>query len=97
MKYPCALRTTLSLAAIVGTMAALSSIAMADEIVMRDGTVHTGKVVSRDRRSVTIDTEVHGINTRLKLDRRQVKSIVISDDEPVTTTTPTSTPTNAIP
>tara|TARA_A100000171_G_scaffold10434_2_gene8209 strand:- start:1809 stop:3137 length:1329 start_codon:yes stop_codon:yes gene_type:complete len=92
MKYPCALRTTLSLAAIVGTMAALSSIAMADEIVMRDGTVHTGKVVSRDRRSVTIDTEVHGINTRLKLDRRQVKSIVISDDEPVTTTTPTSTP-----
>jgi len=36
MKYPCALRTTLSLAAIVGTMAALSSIAIADGVLELD-------------------------------------------------------------
>jgi hypothetical protein len=89
MKYSCARRTTVSLFAIVGSMFALSSTSIADEVIMRDGTVHRGKVVSRDRRTVTIDTEVHGISTRLDLDRRRVKSIVIDDaqDTPATTTT----------
>lgn len=87
MKFPCARRTTISLLAIVGSMVALSSVSIADEVIMRDGTVHTGKVVSRDRRTVTIDTEIHGISTRLELDRRMVKSIVISEE----TETPSST------
>lgn len=73
--------TTLSLLALAGSLMFASSLSVADEVIMRDGTVHTGKVVSRNRRSVTIDTEMHGISARLELDRRQVKSIVISDDE----------------
>lgn len=95
MKYSCARRTTLSLFAIIASMFVLSSSSIADEVIMRDGTVHRGKVVSRDRRTVTIDTEVHGISTRLELDRRRVKSIVI--DENVETPTPTTTDSPSIP
>lgn len=73
--------TALSLLAIAGSFFIAGSMSYADEVIMRDGTVHTGKVVSRNRRSVTIDTEIHGISTRLELDRRQVKSIVISEEE----------------
>ncbi len=87
MTLSCARRTTLSLVAIVGSMFALNASSLADEVVMRDGTVHTGKIVSRDRRTITIDTEIHGISTRLEIDRRKVKSIVISDEDE----TPTST------
>ncbi|MHA7813933.1 MAG: Clp protease/crotonase-like domain-containing protein [Phycisphaerales bacterium] len=73
-------KTTIAILAVVGSVFAMGSSAIADEVIMRDGTVHSGKVVSRDRRTVIIDTEVHGISTRLRLDRRSVKSIVISDD-----------------
>lgn len=88
--------TVLSLLAIAGSFFIAGSLSYADEVIMRDGTVHSGKVVSRNRRSVTIDTELHGISTRLELDRRQVKSIVISDDEmttPADTGSPQSIPT----
>lgn len=83
--------STLSLIAIAGSIFVAGSLSQADEVVMRDGTVHTGKVVSRNRRTVTIDTEVHGISTRLEVDRRKVKSIVISDDELDTPATMDST------
>ena len=96
MKLSCARRTTLCLLAIVGSMFFISSSSIADEVIMRDGTVHTGKIVSRNRRTVTMDTEIHGISTRLEIDRRKVKSIVISDDdlpsEAVENATPSITP-----
>ncbi|MCA9275392.1 MAG: hypothetical protein KDA29_05155 [Phycisphaerales bacterium] len=66
--------------ALAATMA-LTSVALGDEVIMRDGTVHTGTVVSRDRRSVIIDTEIHGISTRLTLDRNNVRSIVMGETE----------------
>lgn len=84
MKFLCARHTTLSLLAIVGTMFVTNTSALADEVIMRDGTVHTGKIVSRDRRTVVIDTELHGISARLELDRRSIKSIVISDEDEAT-------------
>jgi len=83
------------IAAIAGALCALTAFALGDEVVMRDGTVHTGTIVSKTRRSVEIDTTIHGISTRLKLDRRKVKSIVTGDiSTPATTKTPaTSLPT----
>lgn len=66
--------------ALAATMT-LTSVALGDEVIMRDGTVHTGTVVSRDRRSVIIDTEIHGIKTRLTLDRNNVRSIVMGETE----------------
>ena len=71
------------IAAIAGALCAMSTFAIGDEVIMRDGTVHTGTVVSKSRKSIEIDTKLHGISTRLKLDRRRVKSIV-------TGTTPTT-------
>ena len=76
------------IAAIAGALCAIAAFATGDEIIMRDGTVHTGTIVSKTRRSVEIDTKIHGISTRLKLDRRQVKSIVESE----TNSTPVQTP-----
>lgn len=100
MKFLRARRTKLSLLALLGMMCITSTQSIADEVVMRDGTVHTGKVVSRDRRTIVIDTEIHGISTRLELDRRSVRSIVISDDAeetPATTTDAGSPSTLSIP
>ncbi len=100
MKFLRARRTTLSLLAILGMMCLTSTQSIADEVVMRDGTVHTGKIVSRDRRTIVIDTQIHGISTRLELDRRSVRSIVISDDAeetPSTTTDAGSPSTLSIP
>ena len=72
------------LAAIAGALCALSSLALGDEVIMRDGTVHSGTIVSKTRRVVEIDTKIHGISTRLKLDRRRIKSIKTGDDAPST-------------
>ncbi|MBL4698129.1 MAG: hypothetical protein JKX70_04780 [Phycisphaerales bacterium] len=79
------------MAAIAGTLCAISAFALGDEVIMRDGTVYTGDVVSQTRRSVEIETKVSGISTRLKLDRRKVKSIVIGDTQSPATTTPSTT------
>ena len=78
------------IAAIAGALCALTAFANGDEVIMRDGTVHTGTVVSRTRRTVEIDTSIHGISTRLKLDRRKVKSVVIGEvsTTPATKDTP---------
>lgn len=90
--------SSLRLAAIAGALCALTAFASGDEVIMRDGTVHTGTIVSKTRRTVEIDTTVHGISTRLKIDRRKVKSIVESEaNSPATTTaSPGTTETPAI-
>lgn len=82
--------SALRLAAIAGALAAISSLALGDEVILRDGTVYTGTIVSQNRRTVLIDTEVHGISTRLELDRRTVKSIVKGEtnNTPVTDLNP---------
>ncbi|RMH25512.1 MAG: hypothetical protein D6692_11175 [Planctomycetota bacterium] len=77
----------LGLTLVAGTLIGVSaSVASGDEVVLRDGTVYTGTIVSQTRREVVIDTEVHGIRTRITLDRREVASIVRGE----TTTTPTT-------
>ena len=91
--------STLKIAAIAGALCAIGSLALGDEIILRDGTVHTGTIVTQNRRSVEIDTTVHGISTRLKIDRRNVKSIVRGDTHttPATTTTPAANPSTILP
>lgn len=81
--------TALMLAAL-GVISSINASALADEVVMRDGKVYHGEVISETRRSVVIDTEVHGIKTRLTLDRREVKSITEGETaaDPATTSTP---------
>lgn len=91
------------LALATGMAIAVSAvIASADQVVMRDGNVYTGRVVSQTRREIVIDTSVRGISTRLTLDRRLVQSVVIGDDAPAsddagtpTAETPATTPTIA--
>jgi len=85
------------LAAVAGALCALSSLAIGDEVIMRDGTIHSGTVVSKSRRSVEIDTKIHGISTRLKLDRRRIKSIKTGDDAPSAPSTTTTTPAATTP
>lgn len=86
--------SALKIAAIAGAVFAMSSLALGDEVIMRDGTVHTGTIVSKTRRSVEIDTKIHGIATRLKLDRRRVKSIVEGDTNSATTPSTTDSSTS---
>lgn len=77
---------TAALALIAGGLIGYSSTsALGDEVILRDGTVYTGTVISQTRRQVIIDTEIHGIRTRLTLDRREVQSIVRGE-------TPTTAP-----
>ncbi|MDF1808667.1 MAG: hypothetical protein P1U42_03135 [Phycisphaerales bacterium] len=78
--------SVLRIVAAAGALCVASAFAISDEIVMRDGTVYTGTIVSKTRRTVEIDTQVHGISTRLKLDRRSVKSIVTGDLQTAPTT-----------
>ncbi len=58
------------------------SAALGDQVVLRDGTVYNGTVVSQTRREVVIDTEISGIRTRLTLDRRQIQAVTIGEDAP---------------
>ncbi|MFK7883281.1 MAG: hypothetical protein AB8F26_03740 [Phycisphaerales bacterium] len=62
-----------------GLIGFTANTSIADEVVLRDGTVYTGTVVSQTRRQIIIDTEVHGIRTRLTIDRREVKSVIRGD------------------
>ena len=91
--------STLKIAAIAGALGAIGSLAIGDEVILRDGTVHTGTIVTQNRRSIEMETTVHGISTRLKIDRRNVKSIVKGDthNTPATTTTPTANPGTILP
>ena len=56
-----------------------ASQAAADQVVMRDGTVYEGTVVSQTRREVIIDTEISGIRTRMTLDRRMISTVTIGE------------------
>lgn len=90
----------LRIAAAAGVLGALSTLAIGDEVIMRDGTVYTGTVVSRTNRVIEIDTKVHGISTRLTLKRPHIKSIVIGETEnttPGTTTTENDEPGITLP
>lgn len=65
-------------------IAVFSSVSSGDEVILKDGSVYSGKVVSNTRREVVIDTQVRGISTRLTFDKREVQSVVIGE----TSTTP---------
>ena len=53
----------------------LPGTALADQVVLRDGTVHEGTILSETRRSLIIETTIHGIKTQLTLNMRDVRSI----------------------
>ena len=99
MKMSWSKRPAALLIAAVGMIGSMHSLAMGDEVVMRDGKVYNGEIVSETRRSVVIDTEVHGIKTRLTLDRRQVKSITEGEtvSDPAATPDELSTESPSIP
>tara|TARA_R110000782_G_scaffold57258_21_gene119776 strand:+ start:8417 stop:9760 length:1344 start_codon:yes stop_codon:yes gene_type:complete len=78
-------RTSLLALIACGSVGFCVSASSGDEVMMRDGTVYTGKVVSQTRREVVIDTEIAGISTRMTLDRRQIRAVSIGD-------TPSETP-----
>lgn len=79
--------STLALAAGIA-LTCISSPAIGDQVVLRDGTVYEGTVISESRREVIIETEVHGISTRMTLNARDVRS--------VTRTPLTATPSSTI-
>jgi hypothetical protein len=82
------------LALAAGTaLGCLASAAIADVVVLRDGTTYQGTIVSENRRTVVIETEVHGIKTRMTLNARDIRSIdrtPISETPKVTTEQPTT-------
>jgi len=81
--------TALKITALAGAICAFSAFAIGDEVILRDGTVYNGTVISKTRRSVEMDTKVHGISTRITLDRRMIKSI--TEDEDMVTDTDSGT------
>lgn len=64
-----------------GSIGFHTSAALADQVVMRDGTVYDGTVVSQSRREIVIDTEISGIRTRMTLDRRLIQTVTMGDVE----------------
>lgn len=66
--------STLALAAGIA-LACIGGTAIGDQVILRDGTVYEGTVISENRREVIIETEVHGISTRLTLSARDVRSV----------------------
>lgn len=63
-------------------LAAITSHAMGDQVVMRDGSVYDGTIVSETRRTIVIDTEIHGISTRMTLDIGDILKVTKSEDMP---------------
>ncbi len=61
-------------------ISAAASSALADQVVLRDGTVYEGTIVSETRRSIVMNTEVHGISTTLTLDISQILKVTKSED-----------------
>jgi hypothetical protein len=76
-----------------GVLALGVAVASADQILMRDGTVYDGKVVSQTRREVVIDTTINGISTRLTLDRRLIQNVTMGDVESPNPDAPQTAPT----
>jgi len=56
-------------------LAWLTTSTLGDQIVMRDGTVYDGTIISENRRQVIIETSVHGISTRMTLNARDIRSL----------------------
>lgn len=80
-------------ALIAGSVLAVGvAFAQADQVVMRDGTVYEGTVVSQTRREVIIDTTINGISTRLTLDRRLIQTVSIGESTPATPATTPAAP-----
>lgn len=87
-------RTSMKALIAGGVIALGAAFANADQVIMRDGTVYDGTVVTNTRREVVIDTKINGISTRLTLDRRLIHTVTIGETAPATTeTTPAGTPT----
>ncbi len=61
-------------------LASITSLALADQVILRDGTVYEGTIISETRRSIVIDTEVHGISTRMTLDINEILKVTKSED-----------------
>ncbi len=87
---------TLAIAAGIA-LAWTTASAIGDTIVMRDGTTYNGTIVSESRRSIVIETSIHGIKTRMTLNARDVRSIertpegTVDDDAPQHTPSTDST------
>lgn len=73
-----------------GVIALSAAFASADQVLMRDGTVYDGKVVSQTRREVVIDTSINGISTRLTLDRRLIQNVTMGEVSPSSDTPQTA-------
>ncbi len=74
-------------------LACLSSASLADIVVLRDGTTYEGTIITENRRTIVIETEIHGISTRMTLNAREVRSVErtpISDTPKVTNDQPTT-------
>ncbi len=74
------------------TLAWLSSAALSDTVVLRDGTTYEGTIISENRREIVIETVVHGIKTRMTLSARDVRSTTRGPVNASTTDTPSITP-----
>lgn len=85
-------RASLLAALACGTIGLSASFASADQVVMRDGNVYDGKIVSQTRREIVIDTEINGIRTRLTLDRRLIQTITTGDVPSTPAETPAGDP-----
>lgn len=68
-------RASLIAALACGSIGFGAAFASADQVVMRDGNVYDGTIVSQTRREIVIDTEISGISTRLTLDRRLIQTV----------------------
>lgn len=72
-------RASLLAALACGTIGLGAAFASADQVVMRDGNVYDGTIVSQTRREIIIDTEINGIRTRLTLDRRLIQTVTTGE------------------
>lgn len=83
-------RASLLAALACGTIGLGAAFASADQVVMRDGNVYDGTVVSQTRREIVIDTEINGIRTRLTLDRRLIQAVTTGEVPEAPTDIPTA-------
>ena len=86
-------RTSITALLAGGVIALGVAFASADQVLMRDGTVYDGKVVSQTRREVVIDTSINGISTRLTLDRRLIQSVMMGEAASPNPDAPQNAPT----
>lgn len=88
-------RTSITALLAGGVIALGVAFASADQVLMRDGTVYDGTVVSNTRREVVIDTQINGINTRLTLDRRLIQNVTMGDSPSPNPDAPQTAPSDS--